>query len=235
MMTLTGRFIFYKMGKRITEVEIAKLARIAGYKYSRLRSVVGVESSGNGFLDGRLVIQFEPHKFSQQLTRKGIKHTLVKKVLNGTTFYVIEGLNTRVVSSGRSAEDLSSGVWQIVNGVEGQSCEYKAFSKAFAIDPDAAMKATSIGMMQVMGEHYASLGFKTVGEMWEFAKVSEYNQIVIAIRFIKLNKKMDQALKDGDFETFSFYYNGKGYKAFKYDTRMAAEEKKYKASPLNAV
>src|SRR5690348_10415690 len=43
--------------------------------------------------------------------------------------------------------------WQN-NGVEDQTNEWKAFNDAFYISSDAAMQATSIGMMQVMGFHW---------------------------------------------------------------------------------
>lgn len=111
--------------------------------------------------------------------------------------------------------------WQN-NGVEDQTAEWKAFNDAFTISPDAAMQATSIGLMQVMGFHYELLGFKTVGQMWDYAKESEANQLDLGIRFIKSNPKLDAALKTKDWKTFAFYYNGAGYAKLKYDTRLAA-------------
>lgn len=112
-----------------------------------------------------------------------------------------------------------SGKWSL-NKVERQSQEWIAFNDAFRLNPNAAMESTSIGLMQVMGFHYKTLGFKTVGEMWDFAKVSEANQLEIAIRFIKSIPKLDKALKQGDAETFAFYYNGSQYKKFNYDKRL---------------
>lgn len=123
-------------------------------------------------------------------------------------------------------KDTKNTTWQ-VNKVEGQSKEWIAFNSAFASNPDAAMESTSIGLMQVMGFHYKDLGFKTVGAMWDFAKESEANQVELAIKFIKRNPKLDKALKNKDWATFAYYYNGSGYKQFKYDTRIAAA---YKAS-----
>lgn len=109
------------------------------------------------------------------------------------------------------------------NGVSDQLTEWKAFNDAFGISPDAAMQSTSIGMMQVMGFHYKLLGFKTVGEMWDYGKVSEANQVDLGIRFIKANVKLDKALREKDWPTFAYYYNGEGYKKYNYDTRLAQE------------
>lgn len=119
-----------------------------------------------------------------------------------------------------------SGKWS-QNGVERQSQEWIAFNNAFAKNPNAAMESTSIGLMQVMGFHYKLLGFKTVGEMWDYAKESEANQLRLGMRFIKSNAKMYKALKEGDYATFAYYYNGSQYRKFNYDTRLKAAEKKY--------
>lgn len=112
-----------------------------------------------------------------------------------------------------------SGKWSL-NGVERQHGEWIAFNDAFRLNPQAAMESTSIGMMQVMGFHYKLLGFKTVGEMWDYARISEANQVELAIRFIKSNPKLDRAVKNKDWTTVAFYYNGAGYKKFNYDHRL---------------
>lgn len=120
-----------------------------------------------------------------------------------------------------------SGLWS-QNGVERQAAEWKAFNDAFAKNRLAAMQSTSIGRMQVMGFHYNRLGFKTVGEMWDYAKESEYNQMRLGLLFIKLNHKMYAALKENDFATFAYYYNGQQYKKFNYDVRLQEAYDKYK-------
>ena len=119
-----------------------------------------------------------------------------------------------------------SGKWS-VNGVERQHGEWIAFNDAFNRNPQAAMESTSIGMMQVMGFHWKMLGFDGVGAMWDYARESEANQIDLAIRFIKRNEKLDQALKNRDWATVAFFYNGAGYKKFNYDARLLAAHKKH--------
>lgn len=120
-----------------------------------------------------------------------------------------------------------SGLWS-VNGVERQSKEWEAFNDAFSKNANAAMESTSIGMMQVMGFHYKTLGFNTVGEMWDFAKISESNQVELAIKFIKSIPKLDKALKDKDWQMVAYYYNGSAYKKFNYDNRLKAAYDKNK-------
>lgn len=120
----------------------------------------------------------------------------------------------------RKAPYTPSGKWS-VNGVERQSKEWEAFNEAFRLNPNAAMESTSIGMMQVMGFHYKDLGFDTVGHMWDYAKESEANQVDLAIRFIKNNPKLDRAVKNKDWPTVAYYYNGSAYRKYNYDVKLA--------------
>jgi hypothetical protein len=104
-----------------------------------------------------------------------------------------------------------SGAWT-TNKVEVQAQEWKAFNNAFKIDPNGAMESTSIGLMQVMGFHYKELGFKTVGEMWDFGKVSERNQLELGVRYIKSRPVLYKALKDKNWHLVAYHYNGAKYK-----------------------
>lgn len=122
-------------------------------------------------------------------------------------------------------EHASGHTW-VNNGVSNQVQEWKAFNDAFSINADAAMEATSIGLMQIMGFHWDELGFESVGAMWDFAKESEANQMELGIRFIKKNSLLDIALKTKDWRTFALHYNGKNYEKFNYHNRLAAEYKK---------
>jgi len=108
------------------------------------------------------------------------------------------------------------------NKVGRQKTEWKAFNDAFAINADATMKSTSIGMMQIMGFHYAETGFKTVGDMWDFAKESEYNQVLLTIKWIKTVAPLDLAIKKQDWEKIAYYYNGEYYRAYRYDSKLLA-------------
>lgn len=120
-----------------------------------------------------------------------------------------------------------SGKWS-VNGVERQVKEWEAFSDAFAKNPNAAMESTSIGMMQVMGFHWRRLGFKSVGEMWDFAKKSESNQLWLGLKFIQTDTSLFLALLKKDWKEVARRYNGKNYWVLGYDKKLAKAELKYK-------
>lgn len=124
-------------------------------------------------------------------------------------------------------KDTQHVTWQNT-GAGNQADQWKAFNDAFAEDADDAMKSTSVGMMQVMGFHFDDLGFKTVGEMWDYAKVSEANQIELGLRFIKSIPALLKALKAKDWKTFAYYYNGENYRVNHYDEHLLTGYNKYK-------
>ena len=61
----------------------------------------------------------------------------------------------------RKAPYTPSGKWSL-NKVEKQTAEWIAFNDAFSKNPKAAMESTSVGLMQVLGLHWKTLGFKSV-------------------------------------------------------------------------
>lgn len=128
-----------------------------------------------------------------------------------------------------------SGTWS-VNKIDRQSKEWEAFNDAFAKNQNAAMESTSIGLPQIMGFHYKRLGFKTVGEMWNNFKESEYNQVKGLVKFIDTDPHLRRALILKDWHLFATNYNGSGYKALAkkigrepYDISLKKAYAKYKS------
>lgn len=105
-----------------------------------------------------------------------------------------------------------SGKWS-VNKVDVQTKEWEAFNNAFAIDPESAMKATSIGLPQIMGMNFAQCGYKSVHEMWDDFKKGELQQVQALARFIQHNKRLHTAIEIRDWHNVASLYNGSGYKA----------------------
>ena len=122
---------------------------------------------------------------------------------------------------------LVSGVWAS-NKVDVQSKEWEAFNDAFKRNPAAAMESCSIGRMQVMGEHWRRLGFKSVGEMWDFAKKSEANQLWLGLKFIQTDTSLFLALLKKDWKEVARRYNGKNYWILGYDKKLATAEIKFR-------
>lgn len=104
-----------------------------------------------------------------------------------------------------------SGAWS-VNKVDRQSQEWIAFNDAFGKNPNAAMESCSIGIGQIMGFHFKTLGYKSVGEMWDDAKRGEYQQVLQMVRFIRSMPLLYKALAEKNWHLVATYYNGSGYR-----------------------
>jgi hypothetical protein len=109
---------------------------------------------------------------------------------------------------------------KILNGVELQKAEYEAYNKAYAINKEAAMKATSWGMGQVMGFNHKQAGYASVAEMVDAFRMGEYYQLKGMLKFIAAFEPMMRALRKQEWALFASYYNGPKYKQFAYDTKL---------------
>lgn len=120
------------------------------------------------------------------------------------------------------------------NRVEVQSKEWLAFNDAFKYNPSAAMEATSIGLPQILGQHWKRLGYASVGAMWDDFKGSEVNQIKALIKFIETDNTLRIALMADDWHIVATRYNGSKYRELAkklgrepYDITLAKASAKY--------
>lgn len=116
---------------------------------------------------------------------------------------------------------------RIANGVENQPAEWKAYRQAEAIDKEAAIKATSWGLGQIMGFNFKTAGYATPEKMVDDFKISEAKQLEGMLTFIRNNPPMYRALQKRDWETFARLYNGPQYKKFNYHTKLKTTYEKY--------
>ncbi len=99
---------------------------------------------------------------------------------------------------------------------------------AAELDRQAAYESTSWGLGQVMGGHWRALGYSSVLALVDHARRGAGGQIELMARFIKANPPVLAALRTHDWAAFARGYNGPGYKANAYDTKMAAAFSRWK-------
>ena len=158
-----------------------------------LWSVIGVETSGHGFLaDRRPVILFERHEFSAR---------------TGHRFDARNPDLSNPVAGGYGA---------------GGAAQYDRLSRAIALDRKAALLSASWGLGQVMGYHADGLGFAGVEDMVAKMAGAENWQLTAMARFIAAND-LAAALRSRDWARFARGYNGPAYRKNNYDTRRASE------------
>lgn len=100
------------------------------------------------------------------------------------------------------------------------AAQYPRLARAVALDRDAALKSTSWGMGQVMGENYRIAGFADIGSMVQAMAASEDSQLAAVVGFITSNG-LQKALQNQNWAGYAHGYNGAGYAKNSYDTRLA--------------
>lgn len=186
----------------MTKEHLKQAAALLEVDVPTIMAVDTVESSGKGFLKSKKIkIKFEGHKFYVYAKKRD---SLSKKY--PTLCY--PDFTQRF--SPPNSED-----------------EYRRFSQAFALDPEAAMMATSWGKFQMMGFNYKIVGFETVGDMVDYLKKGEAEQLEVFCRFL-LAEGLHEYLQAEDYASFARAYNGPAYKTNKYDTKIKMYVTKYR-------
>lgn len=177
-----------------------------------LQAVAEIESAGKVFalVDGRNepMIRFEGHYFDRRLT--GAARDRAR------------------------AEGLANPKAGAVKNPASQAARWRLLARALLIDAKAAYESVSWGLGQVMGAHWAWLGFKSVSEFVNTARSGAAGQVELMARFIE-NAGLVDELRRLDFNAFARGYNGPGYAANGYHTKMAAAYKRLSgAAPVSA-
>lgn len=99
--------------------------------------------------------------------------------------------------------------------------------RAMKIDRDCAVRATSLGLFQVMGHHAESLGYPDAETMYDsVSRGLVREQIRIGVAFMRKNGLIAK-LERKDWKGFALGYNGRGYAKNAYDKKLAAAYAKY--------
>jgi hypothetical protein len=184
--------------KRLTDYDIPRIGNIIGVGEDEIHAVLDVESRGSGFdKQGRPTALYEPH--------------IAYKYSSGET-------RARLVKEGLAYPRWGQGKYP--------ADSYDRIMRAYEIDPEVALLSTSWGLGQVMGFNYAAAGYVSPLAMVQSFMKSEAKQLEGMINFIVFNK-LDDEIRRHDWAGFAKGYNGSGYKANKYDTRLAAAFKRW--------
>lgn len=196
---------------RLRNQDFADMAQRLGVEEAALRAVVEVEcSSRGGFLsDGRPRILFEGHIFWKQLLARGI--------------------NPEPLAAAHP--DILYPRWTRTH-YKGGKGEWERFERAAAISPEAAVESASWGLFQIMGFHWKSCGCASPSDFRRRMESSEREQMALALKFLE-KTGIVRWLKTKDWCTFALRYNGSGYKANRYDERLAAAYRKFKEQEEN--
>ncbi len=191
---------------RLSEADFALVAKLLDVETAALKAVQEVETGGKGgfFAPGKPAILFEGHIFWRELKKRGI--------------------NPEDHLAGN--ENILYPKWERGHYVGGIR-EYDRLEQARKINKEAADASASWGMFQVMGFNHAACGENSVASFVDAMLKSEFNQLLLAGRFIRQSKPMHAALQAKDWATFAKCYNGPGYAENRYDEKLAKAYGKY--------
>lgn len=192
---------FVGPARPITASDVADQAQFYQIELAALRAVMAVESRNSGYdAKRRPIILFEPHVLYRNLTGKQ---------------------RQEAVRIGIAYKN-----WGQQPYPKGSDAQYVRLAEAIKINEEAAYRAVSIGMGQVLGENYKAAGCDSARQMFEQAAVSEANQLKHMIGFI-IAKGLRDDLNRHDWAGFAAGYNGKG-QVPKYSKWLANEYAKWK-------
>jgi len=188
---------------RLSDIDVARTARVIGASEDAIRAVIEVETSGGGFdKQGRPKMLFEPHVFYRELG-EGPKRTTAE------------------------AQGLAYPKW----GAKPYPADsYSRLATAIRIDANAALRSASWGLGQIMGFNHRAAGFASAGDMVEAFCASEKAGLEAMVRFIE-SEGLDDDLRRLDWSGFARGYNGAGYAQHGYHTRLAAAYARWQAVP----
>lgn len=190
--------------------EVRKVADQYDIELAALMAVVEVESAGNPFeQDGQTPrFLFERHVFFKELTKR--RPEKLQEAMSRGLAHKGWQRATQYKDQGNSASRL------------------RLMEKARSVDEECANRSASWGVGQTMGFLAEELGFDDANDM--VARMTEGGvaaQVDCMVREIK-RKKLDRHLAAKNWPKFAEGYNGAGYRANAYDTKMAAAYGRWK-------
>lgn len=164
-------------------------------------AVMCVESGGEAFgPDGRPTIRFESHIFRRGLAAGRLPAFDRRFRIGGSRPWL-----------GHSFRPTARAPWTAFHG--SQRLEWRAYEVACGIDEDAATRAISVGLAQVMGFNHALVGYVTPQAMLSAMSRDVRYQVIALFDFIagpSGTRAALAALRAEDFERFASIYNGAG-------------------------
>lgn len=98
--------------------------------------------------------------------------------------------------------------------------QYRKLEMAMKLDPTSALRATSFGQFQILGDSYDWAGYKSVQEFAAAMQASEQNQLAAFVNFAQNKPGLLPALRSVNFDRISYLYNGANYIKNNYNTDL---------------
>lgn len=190
----------------LTDDDFREIADSLQVEAAAIKAVVEIETGSTraGFhTDGRPLVNFDLGLFRRAAARRGVSLAQAQAQYPAT----FSPLNIPRYGSHQAAH-------------------YARLDGAMAIDSVAAIESTFWGMFQIGGFNWRLAGAESHEDFVRRVSRSEYDQLVLFANFIR-NTGLLRHLRAKNWSAFAKLYNGPGYAARGYHTRMAAAYRRY--------
>jgi hypothetical protein len=193
------------MGRPLDAGDVTSASKRLNVTEAHIRVVIAVEASGSGFLgkyenDPRLPkILFEAHIFSRETSGRFDE-------------------NHPTLSRPHWSRELYS------SGIK----EHDRLREAASLDFNAAYRAASWGLFQIMGFNHKAAGYDNLFDFIGVQYVSEGMQLNCGVNFI-LSNGFEKYLQLEDWHKFAEGYNGPEYEKNRYHIKLAEAYERYKS------
>lgn len=188
----------------LSDADFMRAAALLQSDVAAVRAVAEVEARGEGFLpDGRPQILYEAHIF-HRLT--GGEHRSVQD---------------------RRGVALSAARWDRSLYGRAGAAQHERLEDAAIHDWEAAHKACSWGMFQVLGKNHGMVGHAKIQGFVEAMHAGAGAHLDAFVAFVEA-RRLDTALRHHDWKAFARGYNGPGFAANNYDIRLRDAWQKWK-------
>jgi hypothetical protein len=193
---------FHGTAKRLENLDLPRIGAEIGVGEDEIHAILDVESSGSGFdSNGRPKALYEPH-VAYRNSSGDVRATLVTAGLA----YLRWGEQPYPKDS------------------------YGRIYAAQKIDETVALKATSWGLGQILGENFKAAGYNSPQDMVTAFCASEANQLEGVVNFLKFHG-LAGYLKSHDWVKLAEGYNGKAEALHGYHTKLSAAFRHWQQIP----
>lgn len=199
--------VFPEKNRPLDNSDYVRVAEQLGVEPAAIKAVVSIEAGAThrGFYaDNKPIINFDLTVFRQMASRRGVKLGNYEK--------------THKVVFNRP---------NIARYGSQQAAQQARLDAAMTIDSVAAIHGTFWGMFQIGGFNWKRCGAESPADFVRRMSLSEQEQLDMFAEFIR-NSGLLEALRNKDWARFAKGYNGPGYAARGYHTRMASAYQRFK-------
>lgn len=161
-------------------------------------AVIATESGGSGLgPDGRMIIRFENYLFWMYWGKA-----------NPAAYNQSFVFDQSATWKGHKYRPQPNSPWLDVH--QNQNSEWAAYQFASTINARAAKFSISMGLVQIMGFNYSTIGYASVEAMFAAFAGNEKYQLLGFFNFVKNDQRQITALRNRDYVSFAAIYNGPG-------------------------